>query len=589
MPSSTSALTLVRSAVGLWLCAGLSLAQPSPAEPPERADELDFNALLQPVPPAARFSDPDYYIWCGTMVRGDDGKCHLFYSRWPRKLGHYAWVTHSEVAHAVADGPLGAFRHVGVALPARGAAYWDGLCTHNPTVRRFGGKYYLYYMGNTGDGVAMKTLNWTHRNNQRIGVAVADSPDGPWTRFDAPLIAPTPGFIDALCCANPSVTERIGGGFIMVYKAVGDQGKPPFGGPVLHAVAFGDSPIGPFRKQPKPVFVKEGVAFAAEDPFIWTQQGRYWAIVKDNAGNFTHRGKSTALFESADGLDWRLAKHALVATTEITWEGGRRQTLNSLERPQVYFEAGRPAVLLFACDEDGRREHSFNVRIPLKSAGEPKAASRLDPAYEEVADDPNLPRVLLIGDSVSVGYTLAVRKELSGKANVHRPPQNCGSSAVGLANVERWLGDKPWDVIHFNHGLHDLSYEFSPGKNMNAKGEYARPDTGGHHRVSPDDYRQNLTKLVALLRAKAPNAKLIFATTTPVSADLHHYVKDSELEYNRIAADVMGKLGVEVNDLWAFAKPRIAELQQPGNPHFTAKGSQALAKEIAQQITGALK
>ncbi len=300
---STSASTLSKGFLCLFLLALLPRALPASAQLSEGTDEPDFAALLQPVPFAAKFADPDYYIWCGTMVRGDDGKCHLFYSRWPRKLGHYAWVTHSEVAHAVADTPLGPFRHVGVALPARGAAFWDGLCTHNPTVRRFGGKYYLYYMGNTGDGVAMKTLNWTHRNSQRIGVAVADSPDGPWQRADAPLIAPTPGFYDALCCANPSVTERLGGGYLMVYKAVGDKNKLPFGGPVLHVVAFSDSPTGPFQKQPKPVFTKENVAFAAEDPFIWTQDGRYWAIVKDNAGHFTGRGKSTALFESADGLD----------------------------------------------------------------------------------------------------------------------------------------------------------------------------------------------------------------------------------------------------------------------------------------------
>ena len=216
-------------------------------------------------------------------------------------------------------------------------------------------------------------------------------------------------------------------------------------------------------------------------------------------------------------------------------------------------------------------------------------ARKVDPVYAPIVDDPQLPRVLLIGDSVSCGYTLAVRKELAGKANVHRPPQNCGSSAVGLANLEKWLGTSRWDVVHFNHGLHDLSYEFSPGKNINDKGEYARPDNGGHHRVAPEDYRRNLEAIVALLRQKAPGAKLIFATTTPVSADLHHYVKGSELEYNRIAVEVMTKLGVPVNDLWAFATPRVAEIQEPGNPHFTAKGSAVLAREIAQVIAAVLQ
>ena len=110
----------------------LLLAEPAAmraADAPAR--DYDFAAMIQPVPVTAKFSDPDYYIWCGTMVRGDDGKCHLFYSRWPRKLGFNAWVTHSEVAHAVGDTPLGPFTHKDVAMPERGREFWDGHCTHN--------------------------------------------------------------------------------------------------------------------------------------------------------------------------------------------------------------------------------------------------------------------------------------------------------------------------------------------------------------------------------------------------------------------------------------------------------------------------
>ncbi len=332
------------------------------------AVEYDFPAMIGPVPASAKFSDPDFYIWGGSMVRGDDGKCHLYYARWPRRLGHNSWVTHSEIAHAVADDPMGTFRHQDVALPVRGKAFWDGLCTHNPTVHRFGDKYYLYYMGNTGDGrVATKGLNWTHRNNQRIGVAVADSPNGPWQRQPAPLIKPSPGFYDALCCSNPSVARRPDGGYLMVYKAVGDKNKLPFGGPVFHAVATADSPTGPFKKHPAPVFVKQGVAFVAEDPYIWSDGERYWAIVKDNAGHFTGRGRSTALFQSDDGLAWRLARHPLVSTTEIRWDDGRQQKLHALERPQLFFENGVPTVLLFAADENRQRPWSYNVRVPLRA------------------------------------------------------------------------------------------------------------------------------------------------------------------------------------------------------------------------------
>jgi len=105
-------------------------------------EQINLNILLAPVPLEAKFQDSDYYIWGGSMIKDLDGLCHLLYSRWPRKLGHNAWVTHSEIAHAVADSPLGPFKHVDVALPVRGSYFWDGHCTHNPTLHEFEGKYY---------------------------------------------------------------------------------------------------------------------------------------------------------------------------------------------------------------------------------------------------------------------------------------------------------------------------------------------------------------------------------------------------------------------------------------------------------------
>jgi hypothetical protein len=336
-----------------------------------QAADLNLGAMIQPVPETAKLIDPDYYIWCGTMVRGDDGKYHLYYSRWPRKLGHNAWVTHSEVAHAIGDSPFGTFRFADVTLPARGKDYWDGLCTHNPTMLRIGDKYYLYYMGNTGDGVPMKALNWTHRNNQRIGVAVADNPNGPWQRMDKPVldVSTDAGAPDALMVSNPSVAVRPDGGVLMIYKAVGRKRALPFGGPVVHLTATADSPAGPFVKQMKPIFLAPGVDFPAEDPFAWYDwaRSRYYAVVKDNDGHFTKAGKSLALWESRDGFDWKLSAAPLVSRTEVTWTDGRKERLNSLERPQLLFDAsGKPIALLAAVDESQERTHSFNLRIPLK-------------------------------------------------------------------------------------------------------------------------------------------------------------------------------------------------------------------------------
>ena len=332
------------------------------------AAELDLAALIQPVPTTAVFRSAQYNIWCGSMVRGDDGKCHLFYSRWLRTLGHAAWVTHSEIAHAVADNPFGPYHHADVTLPARGREFWDGLCTHNPTVIRANSKFYLYYMGNTGDGIVQKPLNWTHRNNQRIGVAVSDKPEGPWQRLDKPVmdVSADPDAPDALMVSNPAVCQRPEGGFLMVYKGVAKTGKPPFGGQVVHLVATSDSPTGPFKKFPQPIFTRPGERFVAEDPFIWHRADRYWAVVKDNHGSFTGKGYSLALFESHDGFDWKPAAHPLVTTPEITWADGRKQKLHALERPQVYLENGVPVALFCAAADRPDRDGSFNIQIPLQ-------------------------------------------------------------------------------------------------------------------------------------------------------------------------------------------------------------------------------
>jgi acyl-CoA thioesterase-1 len=209
----------------------------------------------------------------------------------------------------------------------------------------------------------------------------------------------------------------------------------------------------------------------------------------------------------------------------------------------------------------------------------------LETAYVPIPDDPRLPRVLLIGDSVSIAYTLDVRKELAGVANVHRVPANCGSTrtALGSYGLERWLDGSKWDVIHFNFGLHDLSYRFADDSDKDAAGHYATPHNGGHQNVPPAGYEQNLRTIIARLRQTG--AKLIFATTTPVpESDAGKYVPGSEVPYNQVARAVATAEGVALNDLWAVASPRLAHLQIPRNVHFHARGSAELAQHVAAAI-----
>lgn len=338
----------------------------------------DFKIKFGKVSPKSVFRNDSLSIWGGSLLKGEDNKYHMYYARWPKRLG-WAWVTDSEIAHAVSDSPFGPFEFKDVALGRTNKDDWDGWCTHNPTVYKFDGKYYLYYMGNTGDGEVTsipgkEKLNWVHRNNQRIGVAVADNPDGPWKRLDRPVMDISKDSLahDALMTSNPSFCQRPDGGYLMVYKAVGKKFPAPNGGPVVHMIATSDSPTGPFKKHPEPIFTVEGERFPAEDPYIWYQDGKYRAIVKRMKHVGDKRHFSLVHYDSEDGFDWKPAKNFTISERIIAWENGREQQFLHLERPQVFIENGEPVALLCAADTlntEGTRE-SFNIQIPLVVSAE---------------------------------------------------------------------------------------------------------------------------------------------------------------------------------------------------------------------------
>ena len=188
-----------------------------------------------------------------------------------------------------------------------------------------------------------------------------------------------------------------------------------------------------------------------------------------------------------------------------------------------------------------------------------------------------LPRVLLIGDSISVDYHRPTVAALDGKASVHRPKANCGPTTRGLEHLGEWLGDGKWDVIHFNWGLHDLKY-------MNKKGGL---DSNGKQQVPPAEYEKNLRELVK--RLKTTGATLIFATTTPVPQGAGGRIPGDAAKYNLLAVKVMQENGIAIDDLYRFALPRLKDIQRPANVHFTPEGSKVLAKQVAESIVDALK
>lgn len=189
-----------------------------------------------------------------------------------------------------------------------------------------------------------------------------------------------------------------------------------------------------------------------------------------------------------------------------------------------------------------------------------KQAGRVT-AWDYVNDDSDLPRVLLIGDSISRGYTLPVRHRLAGKVNVHRAPENCGSTKRGLEKMDVWLGDGKWDVIVFNFGIHDRN---SP----------------------PAEYQQRLDAIVT--RLKKTEAQLIWAMTTPIAPETPKIKAGSSANSNQIAAKVMERHGIPVTDLYSYIKPTLDQHQLPKNCHFNHGGYDQLGKKVAEAILDAL-
>lgn len=199
-----------------------------------------------------------------------------------------------------------------------------------------------------------------------------------------------------------------------------------------------------------------------------------------------------------------------------------------------------------------------------------------------VKTDVGLPNVLIIGDSISIGYTPVVKELLAGVANVQRPDTNSGDTKKGLQYLENWLGDTHWDVIHFNWGLHDLCYRHPDSKALGR-----RDKINGTISVPLDEYKANLESLVGQLRKTG--AILIWANTSLVPEGEAGRLVGDELKYNQAADEIMNRHGVAIDDLHTMTASFDPSLfTQPGNVHYTKKGYSMLAMQVAEQIGIAL-
>tara|TARA_B110000459_G_C16277196_1_gene344644 strand:- start:20 stop:610 length:591 start_codon:yes stop_codon:yes gene_type:complete len=194
--------------------------------------------------------------------------------------------------------------------------------------------------------------------NQRIGVAVSENINGPWERFDKPILEPS-GPISKITC-NPAVAKRPDGGYIMIVR--GDKpnvkyanGKWPGPNELIRnqAIALSDSPLGPWEIQPKPAVGN----LNSEDPAIWydNKRGRYYGVY--------HAFGYMGMITSVDGLNWENAKHYKVLDKALTKADGSQIMANRLERPFIYVEDGVAKVMTVAVFEENK--NSYSLFIPL--------------------------------------------------------------------------------------------------------------------------------------------------------------------------------------------------------------------------------
>ncbi|MHC4856929.1 MAG: SGNH/GDSL hydrolase family protein [Planctomycetota bacterium] len=199
--------------------------------------------------------------------------------------------------------------------------------------------------------------------------------------------------------------------------------------------------------------------------------------------------------------------------------------------------------------------------------------------------DLNRPRILLVGDSIVGGYYGATRDLFSGIAVVYS-----GGTTYNDPNpdwkqiVDQYIekgGERGWDVIQFNWGLHAVKYVDENNKDS----EPGKP--GSHIQFTVQSYLNNIERFAVEL--KRTNAKLVFATTTPVPEGSTGSIQPIDLAlYNDPAIEIMKEHEILVNDLYLFSKPRLKELQIKDNVHFTSEGSKELAKQNFKVLSSLL-
>ncbi len=185
--------------------------------------------------------------------------------------------------------------------------------------------------------------------------------------------------------------------------------------------------------------------------------------------------------------------------------------------------------------------------------------------------------VLLIGDSIRMGYDKAVKQTLEGIAGVYFPEENCRFASYVL----RYLGDyrnlvpDGADVLHWNAGLWDCLRMY-----------------GEEPHTPVDVYAYYIDRICQRIGKLMPDTKVIFALSTSVqsermSADFKRYNEEIE-QYNAAAEKVVRMYGYEINDLYAVSRVLPPEAHSDAVHYYTPMGTEAFANKVLSCLLPAL-
>lgn len=333
-----------------------------------------FIEKLGPSVKGGGFEMENYWVWGASVIKGEDGKYHMFASRWPKKYPFFnGYIFNSEIVRAVSDKPEGPFKFREVVLKPRGGKFWDGRMTHNPSIHKWKDTYLLFYIGTTFDGEnpapqdladplteKMQAFKQQTYGKIRIGLATSKSVFGPWKRLNKPVLEPRPGKWDDNVTTNPAPCVASDGSILLVYRS-----NVPGKGTRL-GVAKSKGPGKPFER------IRDNyMDFHVEDPYIWWNTNHYEMIAKDQSGDLTDEFQAGVHATSENGIDWVISNPAKAYSRKITWNDGTSVNLGSFERPQLLIENGRPVCLYCATgDGPGGFRHAlktWNVATPFKN------------------------------------------------------------------------------------------------------------------------------------------------------------------------------------------------------------------------------